>query len=211
MVSHLTGIEFARVRSGNYSEEEQKQIEEARGWIKKQKLVHLYMPIFDQKSIYTAVKKVSHRFASERKAVDESDEYKSDSGIDVLIVDYLKSTGNTEAFATYQELGRLTDLIKNDIAGKMKIAALAAAQLTATNKLADSAKIARNASTVLLLLNKTPEEREADGPECGNKKLIVQFNRNGMQHPDGDYIDICFDGDIIKLSEAKKHVQTDPF
>lgn len=195
LVSHLTGIEFARVRSGKYDEVERRKIDSVLSWIKEQKFVHLYMPIFDQQSIYTAVNKVSHRFGK----------------LDVLIVDYLKSTGNTEAFATYQELGRLTDLIKNDIAGKMGIAALAAAQLNNANKLADSAKIARNASTIMLLLNKTPEEQEMDGQECGNKKLIVQLNRNGMQHADGDYIDINFDGNRIMLTEAKQHVPVDPF
>ena len=158
------------------------------------------MPIFEQQGIYTAVKKVNHRLRE------------SESGkLDVLIVDYLKSSGDTDAYATYAELGRLADLIKNDIAGAMGISALAAAQLTSTGRLADSAKIARNASTILYLEDKTQEEIEIDGPECGNKKLVVKLNRNGMQHVEGEYIDISFDGDRIMLTEAKQHIPDAPY
>lgn len=195
MVSHLTGIEFVRVRTGRYSEEEKEKIREAISWVKSKRLVHLYMPVFETNAIYRAVKKISHKFGK----------------LDVLIVDYLKSTGDTDAFATYAELGKLTDMIKNNIAGAMDIAALAAAQLSDSGKLADSAKIARNASTVVLLLDKTPDERAADGLNCGNKKLIVQFNRNGAQHTAGEYIDLNFNGNIISLEEAEQHVPQSPY
>ena len=195
LVSHLTGVEFVRVRTGRYSPEEKEKIREAIVWVKSKRFVHLYMPIFESKAIYRAVKKVSHKFG----------------GLDVLIVDYLKATGDADAFATYAELGKLTDMIKNNIAGAMDIAALAAAQLTDTGKLADSAKIARNASTVLLLLDKTPEEKVADGVNSGNKKLVVQFNRNGPQHSDDEYIDINFNGNIISLEEAEQHTPQVPY
>ena len=195
LVSHLTGIEFIRIRTGRYSEEEKEKIREAILWVKSKKLVHLYMPVFETNAIYRAVKKISHKFGK----------------LDVLIVDYLKATGDTDAFATYAELGKLTDLIKNNIAGAMDIAALAAAQLTDTGKLADSAKIARNASTVILLLDKTGDELIADGVNCGNKKMIVQFNRNGAQHTTGEYIDISFNGNIISLEEAEQHTPQVPY
>jgi hypothetical protein len=102
-------------------------------------------------------------------------------------------------------------MIKNNIAGAMKIAALAAAQLTDTGKIADSRKIVNHASTIIKLLSKTPEEIEADGKECGNKKLIVEFNRNGMQHAPGEYIDIFFNGNIIAIEEAQQHVPRTPY
>lgn len=195
LVSHLTGIEFNRVRSGRYDAAEAEKIKEQIAWIKQQKLVHMYMPIFQRDTIYTAVKRIDHQFGH----------------LDVLIVDYLKSTGDADAYATYAELGKLTDMIKNDLAGKMDIAALAAAQLNTAGKLADSAKIARNASTIVVMLDKTPEEIEADGVECGNKKLIVQLNRNGMQHASGEYIDIFFNGNVVSLEEAKQHIPDTPY
>lgn len=189
LISHLTGIEFKRVTSGAYSEEEEKRIDEAIAWIKTKPFTHLYIPMFDAQSIYAAVKKVKHT-----------------QGLDVLIVDYFKSRGEGDAFDSYQELGRCVDLVKNQLAGDMNIAALGAAQETEGGKLADSAKIARNASTIIYLRDKTPEEIEADGVECGNKKLIVAFNRNGPQMVQGEWIDLQFNGNVISYEEAKQHI-----
>ena len=195
MISHLTGIEFRRVRSGQYSEEERTRITDAVAWLKTRAFTHLYMPVFDEQSIYTIVKKVFHQ-----------------QGIDVLIIDYFKGGDNEDAFATYQSLGGLTDLVKNEICGNMNIAGIGAAQATATGKLADSAKIARNASTIIMVQNKSPEELEADGDACGNKKLFVRFNRNGPQMTDGEYIDVVFDGDRILYEEApKQHIPETPY
>ena len=152
------------------------------------------MPMFDQQSIYTAIKKVNHT-----------------QGIDVLIVDYFKGSAEGDAFDSYQELGRFVDLIKNRICGEMNIAGLGAAQATVTGKVADSAKIGRNASTIAMIQDKTPEEIEADGVECGNKKLRVVLNRNGMQMAAGEYIDLQFNGNLIFYEEAKQHIPQMPF
>lgn len=195
MISHLTGIEFRRIRSGQYSETELESIKQAVAWLKTRAFTHLYMPIFDEQSIYTAIKKVYHQ-----------------QGIDVLIIDYFKGGDNADAFATYQGLGGLVDLIKNEVCGDMNIAGIGAAQATSTGRLADSAKIARNASTIVMLQDKTPEELEADGEECGNKKLFVRFNRNGPQMSEGEYIDMSFDGDKISYEEApKQHIPDTPY
>lgn len=93
----------------------------------------------------------------------------------------------------------------------MKICGVGAAQATVNGKVADSAKIGRNASTIALIQDKTPEELEADGVECGNKKLRVILNRNGMQHAVGEYIDLKFDGNHILYEEAKQHIPQTPY
>lgn len=194
IVSHLTGIDFRKVRAGGYNDDEKQRIYAAVSWLEKQSFTHLYMPIFDEQSIYTTIKKVYHT-----------------QGIDVLIIDYFKSDGNGDAYAVYQKMGGLIDTIKNRVAGALNIAAIGAAQATSTGKLADSAKIARNASTIIILQNKTPEEIERDGRECGNKKLIVKFNRNGDQMDDNTYIDMFFDGNKILYEEAKQHILETPY
>lgn len=194
MISHLTRIEFSRVKSGKYTEEEGRRIEQAIQWLKQQRFTHLYMPMFDAQSIYTSVKKVKHT-----------------QGLDVLIVDYFKARGDGDAFASYQELGRLTDMIKNTVCGDMGISGIGAAQATATGKVADSAKIGRNASTIAIIQDKLPEEIEADGPECGNKKLRVVLNRNGAQMAPDEYIDLSFNGNLISYTEAKQHAHREPF
>lgn len=102
-------------------------------------------------------------------------------------------------------------MIKNKICGDMGICGIGAAQATATGKVADSAKIGRNASTIALIQDKTPEEVQTDGVECGNKKLRVVLNRNGMQMAPGEYIDLFFDGNLIKYTEAKQHIPVSPY
>ena len=63
----------------------------------------------------------------------------------------------------------------------------------------------------MMLLDKTQDEIDADTPECGNKKLIVKFNRNGMQHIQGEYISLFFNGNNICFKEAKQHIPNVPF
>ena len=195
MVSHLTGIQFRRIRSGQYDTDEKNKIDEALKWIKGRDFVHLYMPIFDENDMYTAVKKVYHIM----------------NGIDVCILDYLKGNSDGDAYAVYSALGSLCDKFKNVICGEMNIAGIAAAQATSTGRLADSAKIARNASTIIMIQDKSPEEIQHDGVDCGNKKLYVRFNRNGPQHNEGEYIDVRFDGDHILYAPCKQHSPIDPY
>lgn len=194
LLAHLTGIDFKRLGSGNYTSEEAKRIDDARAWLKQRKFTHIYIPMFDQQSIYTAVKKVKHT-----------------QGLDVLIVDYFKGSGDGDAFDSYQELGRFVDMVKNQICGELGICGIGAAQATSAGKVADSAKIGRNASTIAIIQDKTPEEIEADGEECGNKKLRVVLNRNGMQMAPGEYIDLFFDGNHILYAEARQHMPITPY
>lgn len=70
ILAHLSGVEYKRVSSGAYTKEEEARILAAKEWMKTRKFTHLYIPTFDQHSIYTAVKKVNHT-----------------QGLDVLIVD----------------------------------------------------------------------------------------------------------------------------
>lgn len=194
LISHLTHIEYNRVRTGKYDKEEAKRIEAALRWIKQQKFTHIYMPMFDAKSIFTTVKKVKHT-----------------QGLNAVVIDYFKSGGDGDAFATYQEMGRMTNIVKNEICGSMNLIGLGAAQATTSGRVADSAKIGRNASTIAIIQDKTPEEIEADGPECGNKKLRVVLNRNGAQMAPDEYIDLNFNGNLISYEEAKQHTVQTPF
>ena len=194
LLAHLSGIEYKRLTAGTYSAEEAKRIDEAREWIKTRRFTHIYIPTFDIQSIYTTVNKVRHT-----------------QGLDVLIVDYFKGSGEGDAFNSYQELGRFVDTVKNRICGDLNIAGIGAAQATSTGRLADSAKIARNASTIAMITDKTPEEIEADGAECGNKKLRVVVNRNGAQMAQEEYIDLQFSGNHILYEQAKQHIPQTPF
>lgn len=194
LIAHLTGIRYRNLTCGQYSEEDALKIVKAIEWIKKKKFTHIYIPIFDKQSIYTTIQKVYHT-----------------QGIDVLIVDYFKSLDSGDAFDTYRELGGVVNMIKNQVCGDMGIAGLGAVQTTDTGRVADSARVVRNASTLITIQEKTLEEIEQDGEECGNKKIRVVKNRNGMQMRSGEYIDAWFLGDNIMYREAKQHIPDSPY
>lgn len=194
LLAHITGLPFGRVKNGGYSESEAYQLEDARQWLKSKKFTHLYMPIFDGPSLYKAVKKVMHT-----------------QGIDVLIVDYFKGSDQGDAFSNYLELGKLTDMVKNSICGDMNIAGIGAAQLNSAGRVADSAKIGRNASTIAVITDKTPDEIAMDGAECGNKKLRVILNRNGAQMSEDEYIDLSFQGNLVSYEQAVQHRTIEPY
>ena len=186
LYSHLSGVEHSRLKNGNYSEEEYLNILAARDWLKTKTLTHLYMPIFDESTVYTTTKRLRNM-----------------GKLDVLIIDYFKSSKD-EAYANYAELGKFVDLVKNKLAGALNIPALGAAQAANNGRLAD-------ASTIIMIDDKTPEEIEQDGIECGNKKLRVILNRNGAQMSEGEYIDMKFNGNLILYEEAKQHEQVLPY
>lgn len=102
-------------------------------------------------------------------------------------------------------------MVKNAICGDLNISGLGAVQATSTGKIADSAKIGRNASTIAIIENKTPDEIEADGIECGNKKLRIVLNRNGAQMSQDEYIDLNFVGNKILYEQAKQHTTVEPY
>lgn len=194
ILSHLTKIRFSDLRSGDYSEEDARRLDEAVAWLKTRNFIHMYLPIFDENAVYLTAKRAKH-------LID----------IDCIVVDYLKSTNDRdEAFAVYAEMGRFSDTLKNKICGDMGICGLTAAQSTATGKIADSAKIARSVSTVVSITDKTPEEIDED-PDS-TKKLRVVFNRNGSQMVEGEWIDMTFHGSTVTYVQAEhQHEILDPF
>lgn len=92
ILAHISGVEYKRLTAGTYSEDEAKRIDEAKEWLKTRKFTHIYIPSFDAQTIYTVVKKVKHT-----------------QGLDVLVVDYFKSSSEGDAFDSYQELGKFVD------------------------------------------------------------------------------------------------------
>ena len=194
LLAHLTKTEFMILKSGRYGKEIIDKVEQAIAWVKDREFTHIYLPEFSAQSLYTTVKRVSHL-----------------QGIDVVITDYFKSPSTGDAYENYNKLGELTDMMKNQICGAMNIAGIGAVQLTHQGKIADSAKIGRNVSTVAFLQAKTPDEINADGPDCGNTKLRVGINRNGRQQSEDEYIDLQFNGNLIRYDSARQHANATPF
>lgn len=188
LISHLTQIPFYVIRDGSLSESQKEQVEEAKQWIKTTNFMHTYMPVVEDEKILSTVKKYKHKY-----------------GLDGLILDYLKGNGRyaLDAYENSAALGKTTDLLKNVIAGKENMFVLAAVQATSNGGIADSAKIIRNSSAMMMLERKTEKEIVEDGGlRYGNMKLSVIANRNGELHKDGEYISLTLSGNTCTFTES---------
>lgn len=189
MIAHVAGVPFQKVKNGNGSPEEKEKIDAARLWIKQRKLYHIYVPAFDEAELLSTFRRVNVQHK-----------------IDVLVLDYLKTTEAGDAFDVSFNLGNLTNTVKNRIAGDYGIPVLSAAQTTDSGSVALSKGIQRYTSTLFTMRRKDPKEIQADGgPEFGNTYIYCRFNRNGRQMSSEDErVSIQFDGDTLTYRQADK-------
>ena len=187
MLANLTGIEVKRIKNGRYSYEEGQKLEKTNEWIKKQPFVHIYTPQTTDEEIYAIHKILKYKM-----------------GLEFSIFDYIKSNILSSS-ENYNALGARCDFLKNNIAGELNIAMLAGAQLNRANQVADSDKLERYVSASMLWRDKTTEELAKDTLDCGNFALTVDLNRMGEQQSEDKYIDFKFDGNRMRIEQAKQH------
>ena len=187
LLSYLTGIDNKKVKSGDLSLKEEKLIKEKLEYIKTLPYTHIYKPITDESEMFMNIKSL-----------------KLKHGIEFLVYDYIKANDGSDGDKEYQKLGRMTDWLKNDIAGSLNLAVLSAGQMDDNGtKMADSQKIARNCSTVAFLTRKSKEEFVNDGKDCGNMKLRVSASRNGEFMTEDEYINLMLYGNQCRMEQAK--------
>lgn len=189
LIAHVSQVPFQIVKNGNGSPEQKERIEKARIWIKQQKLYHIYVPAFDEAELLATFRRVNVQ-----------------QKIDVLVLDYLKTTAAGDAFDVSYNLGNLANTVKNRIAGDYGIPVLSAVQTTDNGAVALSKGIQRYTSTLFTMRRKTPKEIQDDGGEAfGNTYIYCPFNRNGRQmNSDEERISLQFDGDILTYRQADK-------
>lgn len=188
MLSYLTGIENRRIKSGSLSLKEDKLIEEKLRFIKTLPYTHIYKPVTEMSEMFMNIKSL-----------------KLKHGIEFLVYDYIKANDGSDSDKEHQKLGRLTDWLKNDIAGALDLAVLGACQSDRTGmKVADSSKIERNCSTLSYVKRKSREELVAEGKDAGNLMLRVGFSRNGNIMSEEEHINLLLDGDRCRVEQAKK-------
>lgn len=188
MLAHISGVDFALVKSGKVNDEQREKIKLAKEKIKTFKFFHEYTPLFNDTELLTLFKRVN-----------------SLNKVDLLVVDYFKVTQFGDAFATSLSLAKSVDTVKNEIAGSYDIPALSAIQLTKNGEVAMSAGVARNCSTLISITRKTQKEIEQDGGNSfGNSKFSVLLNRNGEQHNEDEYISVDFHGNTLTYREVEK-------
>ena len=194
MLANLTGIEVKRIKTGKYTVDEGKLLQDKMDWIKQQPFVHIYTPQTTEEEIYAIHKVLKYKI-----------------GLEFSIFDYIKSNILSSS-ENYNALGQRCDFLKNNVAGELNIAMLAGAQLNRANQVADSDKLERYVSASMLWREKTAEELARDTLACGNFALNVDLNRMGAQMDDDDYIDFSFDGDRMRIKESEqKHRIAQPF
>ena len=196
LISHLTGIEMKRIKSGDYSDEEAEIIQQWIAWLKEQPFVHIYSPNITNEKLYSICKMLKRKI-----------------GLTFVVYDYLKSN-ETSSSDNYNVLGAKCDFLKNNIAGELNLAVLAACQLNRNGEVADSIKINRYLSVGIKWEYKTQEMIAKDGIKCGNAFAKIYVNRLGRQmleDDEEDYIDFVFDGDRMTIVEAEQHQRDSSF
>lgn len=196
LLSHLSGVDMHRIKSGRYSESEEQKIRESLTWLKEQPFVHIYDPNMTDEKLYSICKMLKYKM-----------------GLAFVVYDYLKSNKENTG-DNYNVLGAKCDFLKNNIAGELDLAVLAACQLNRNGEVADSIKINRYLSVGIKWEVKSQEMIAKDGMQCGNAFAKVYVNRLGRQMPEDDedeYIDFIFDGDTMTISEAEPHIKDSKF
>lgn len=192
-IANLSGVTVKKIKAGTYTKEEEKRVIESLEWFKKQPFIHQYEPTFSKIKVEQIARK-----------------WKNQKNLGLFIYDYIKPSERYGAADISQSLGIMTDFLKNTIAGKLEIPVIAGLQLNKmTGEVADSQKPTRYADTLLYWRAKNTEELRRDTLECGNFKIEIKKNRNGMITAENEYIDINFTGDLMRISEAKKHELTE--
>lgn len=194
LISHLTGIEVKRVKSGKYSDEEAARIKSCIDWIKHQPFVHIYDPNMTNEKMYSICKMLKYKM-----------------GLTFVAYDYIKSN-ETSTSDNYNILGAKCDFLKNRIAGELDLAVLSACQLNRAGEVADSDKINRYLSVGIKWDWKSQQMVATDGIKCGNTLARIYVNRLGQQMLDEeDYIDFNFSGDTMTIVEAEQHKKENMF
>ena len=196
LLANLSGVTVKTIKNGRYTKEEEDRIKKSIEYIKRcPGFAHEYIPVFSKLQVDQICRKW----------------YNKDK-LGFLVFDYIKPVGKAAAEIS-QSMGMLADYLKS-IAGNLNIPVLAGLQLNRiTGDLADSLKTERYADVLLFWKEKNVELLKTDGLECGNFMMQVIKNRNGRIHDEDQYVDIQFTGDLMRITEAKKHnpSQSTPF
>ena len=196
LLSHLSGVKFNSISRKQYTPEEYEKIKKWKEWLKNQPFVHIYDPGMSLEMFFSVCRSLQNSM-----------------GLQFVVYDYLKSNEKSTG-DNYNALGKMTDYLKNEIAGKLNLPVLAACQLNRGGETADSEKINMYVSVGIKWGFKTQEMIARDGMECGNAFAKIIFNRIGesMALDDEDeYIDFLFDGSVATIVEATQHQRDENF
>lgn len=187
-LAHLSQVKVRRIKEGNWSTDEKKKIMDANKALKALPIVHVYMPIVDINKVYAICKMLKYKM-----------------NLQFVCFDYIKGN-DTDAFALSNKLGQITDVLKNEIAGDLDMMVLAACQLSRSNEISSSDKIAMYASTIVYWRYKTASEIASDGGlDYGNIYTRIYLNRNGAMQDEGEWMNLNYVGDTQTITDCKQN------
>lgn len=196
VLSYLSGISTQRLKNETLTKEEEDKVSEVNKYIESLPLYHNFDPYITKERFYSicAQKKI-------------------EMGLKFVVWDYIKcddSILNSAERSAY--MGGMTNFLKNQIAGDLKLSVLAFAQLNRGGEVAESDGIEKYCSVAVKWEKKTDEEIVNDGKECGTHKFVVKLNRLGKQHmSDTEYLDMKFLQNKLGIVEATQHQSKSPF
>lgn len=193
-IAHLSQVKVRRIKEGKWSADEKSKILAANEKLKSLPIVHKYMPIIDVNRVFAICKILKYKM-----------------GLQFVCFDYIKGN-DTDAFALSNRLGQITDTLKNEIAGELGMCVLAACQLSRSNEISSSDKIAMYASTIVYWRYKTAGEIQSDGGlDFGNIYTRIYLNRNGGQQDEGEWMNLNYVGDTQTITDCKQNEREEPF
>lgn len=187
MLANVSGVEQIKIKKGSYNNSEAKALKEAMEWIKQQRFIHIFAPVFNEMEIYNQYKIFMYKYGS-----------------DIIgYYDYFK--GNEKGAAeNYNQLGNNINFMKNEVAGELEIPIMAAAQLNRDGKVADSYKLEMYASAGITYKAKTSQEiLDCGGLKAGNCTLHLDFARSAEPMGDDEILHISVDGARMRVKEAE--------
>jgi hypothetical protein len=185
-LASMSGVKERAIKHGGFSDRDYSYLKKATTLMKKGKLFHEYMPGYSVDKLVALYKKYKHK-----------------EKIGLIVFDYLKEPDSASVDRQrkeYQLLGDVTTKLK-DLAGQLDIPALTAVQLNRDNDIADSDRIARYADVICVWGNRTPEEMDSGGVDCGTHKLIIKDTRRGGATSDSG-IGYNFFKEYLKIKEV---------
>jgi replicative DNA helicase len=195
------------VTTGMYSRNEKMKSainDYAKPLIQSAPFYHVYLPDFTPEKIHNLARKFQRQHGVSWNGFENQF---------VLIFDYIKMDessfkGNVQE---YQVLGQITNMLKNKIAGSMKIPVLAYAQINPrtgygqedinSSHMSGSNRIVMFVNELSFLRRKSDNELANEGQENGNRNWKLGETRNGGSYE--GWIDFTVSRGVAKMKELR--------
>lgn len=185
LIARIMEVNFTFIKTGKYKEYDWavKKFNEAEELIRNSPLIHQYISGWANEEVYSEIKRTTIQ-----------------NNIQIVFWDYLKVDDLGDNKKENVELAKMTNFLKNKVAGELNIAVVAMAQTSDYSKqegalrLWGSNQIKQFASTIAYFVKKNKEQiaRDLDADVGGDSYLHVKENRNGPSMDDEGFgINFC--------------------